>query len=85
MHSPSMLIDGKRTGVFVCGDDSDARAVVAKLVRDIEAEPVDAGPLTLARYTEPAGMLLVQLAYASGFGTRIGLSLLRDSGGRLHS
>ncbi|MBC8752345.1 F420-dependent NADP oxidoreductase [Paraburkholderia sp. WC7.3b] len=76
MHSPSMLIGGNRAGVFVCGDDSDARAVVATLVGDIDAEPIDAGPLTLARYTEPAAMLLVQLAYAHGFGTRIGLSLL---------
>jgi predicted dinucleotide-binding enzyme len=78
MHSPSMLIDGKRSAVFVCGDDREARAVVAKLVGDIDAEPIDAGPLALARYTEPAGMLLVQLAYASGFGSRIGLSLLRE-------
>src|ERR1700682_5724587 len=49
MHSPSMLIGGNRVGVFVCGDDSDARAVVAKLVIDLQAEPVDAGPLTLSR------------------------------------
>ncbi|TKC88813.1 hypothetical protein FAZ69_13810 [Trinickia terrae] len=80
LHSPSTLIGGHRPAVFVCGDDSDARAAVAGLVAEIGAEPVDAGPLALARYTEPAGMLLVQLAYVRGFGTRIGLSLLRDTG-----
>jgi predicted dinucleotide-binding enzyme len=80
MHSPSMLIGGNRPGVFVCGDDGDARAVVAALVSDIDAEPIDAGPLALARYAEPAAMLLVQLAYAHGFGTRIGLSLLHEKG-----
>jgi predicted dinucleotide-binding enzyme len=81
LHSPSMLIGGKRVGVFVCGDDSEARAVVAKLVSDIQAEPVDAGPLVLARFVEPAAMLLVQLAYTRGFGTRVGLSLMRETTG----
>lgn len=80
MHASNPLIGGKRSSVFVCGDDSDARAVVARLVSDIQAEPVDAGPLALARYAEPAGMLLVQLAYSRGFGTRIGLSLLSEAG-----
>ena len=33
-------------------------------MRDLRAHPVDAGPLTAARYVEPAMMLLVSLAYA---------------------
>jgi predicted dinucleotide-binding enzyme len=48
-------------------------------VEDIGGAPVDAGPLNLARYAEPAAMLLVQLAYAQGFGRRIGLALARDA------
>ncbi|MGV2292415.1 NAD(P)-binding domain-containing protein [Trinickia sp. YCB016] len=79
LHSPSLLIGVDRAAVFVCGDDSDARGIVAKLLDEIGAEPVDAGPLMLARFVEPAAMLLVQLAYKGGFGTRIGLSLLRDT------
>jgi predicted dinucleotide-binding enzyme len=75
MHSSSMLIGGAPATVFVCGDDAEARNAVAKLVEDIEAKPVDAGPLSTARYAEPAAMLLVQLARANGFGTRIGLAL----------
>jgi len=39
---------------------------------------VDAGPLSLARYTEPAGMLMVQLAYMNGFGARIASVLIQD-------
>jgi 8-hydroxy-5-deazaflavin:NADPH oxidoreductase len=81
LHSPSMLIGEHRAGVFVCGDDADARAIVAKLVDEIGAQPVDAGPLALARYAEPAAMLLVQLAYQQGFGARIGLSLLQETPG----
>jgi predicted dinucleotide-binding enzyme len=80
-----MLIGGKRVGVFVCGDDSEARAVIAKLLSDIQAEPVDVGPLVLARFVEPAAMLLVQLAYTGEFGTRVGLSLMRETtGGTTH-
>jgi predicted dinucleotide-binding enzyme len=79
MNSGNITINGHRVGVFVCGDDNDARAVIGKLVSDIGAEPVDAGPLMLARYAEPAAMLLVQLAYAQGLGGRIGLSLIREA------
>ena len=78
LHSPSMEIGGGRPGVFVCGDDADARRLVLGLVAEIGADGVDAGPLMLARYTEPLGMLLVQLAYVGGMGARIGATLLRD-------
>jgi len=78
LHSPSTHIGGGRPGVFVCGDDAAARNVVLNLLNAVDADGVDAGPLTLARYTEPAGMLLAQLAYAQGMGARIGLSLRRD-------
>ena len=60
---------------FVCGDDPGAKRAVAALVRDIGAHPVDAGPLTVARYVEPAMMLLVSLAYA-GVPRDLGLRLL---------
>jgi predicted dinucleotide-binding enzyme len=78
LHSSSTSIGGQKSGVFVCGDDGGAKDVVQHLVGDIGATAIDAGPLALARYTEPAGMLLVQLAYTGGFGARIGLALLRE-------
>ena len=78
LHSSSTEIGGGHPGVFVCGDDPEARKLVLGLVADIGADGVDAGPLMLARYTEPLGMLLVQLAYAQGFGARIGAFLLRE-------
>ncbi|MBV8842040.1 MAG: NAD(P)-binding domain-containing protein [Bryobacterales bacterium] len=79
LHSSSTVVGGSHPGVFVCGDDPEARAVICRLVRDIGGEPVNAGPLQLARYAEPAAMLLVQLAYMQGFGARIGLTLSRDA------
>jgi predicted dinucleotide-binding enzyme len=79
LHSSNTLINGARPGVFVCGDDADARKIVAGLVADIGAEPIDAGPLHLARYTEPACMLLAHLAYVQAWGARIGLTLARET------
>jgi len=74
---PLTLSNGRAPSVFVCGDDPQARTAIAALVREIGAEPTEAGPLRNARFAEPAGMLLVQLAYLQGMGAAIGLSLLR--------
>ncbi len=82
LHSASTHIAGVRPGVFVCGDDADARTTVLKLVADVDADGIDSGPLRLARYTEPFGMLLVQLAYVQGFGARIGAAFIREGATR---
>lgn len=66
---------GLLPSVFVAGDDADAKRAVERLIEDLGAMPVDAGPLTSARYIEPAMMLLVSLAYA-GEPRDIGLRLL---------
>jgi predicted dinucleotide-binding enzyme len=34
------------------------------LIRDVGFEPVDAGPLRVARYLEPFGLLVAELAYS---------------------
>jgi predicted dinucleotide-binding enzyme len=66
---------GLAPSVFVCGDDPEAKAVIERLVRELGAEPVDAGPLYAARLVEPAMMLLVSIAY-SGLPRDVGLRLL---------
>ena len=53
----------KRPSLVYCGDDEDAKAVAARLIRDAGFEPLDAGPLRIARYTEPFTLLIAQLAY----------------------
>lgn len=52
-----------RPGLVYCGDDTDAKGVAARLIRDAGFDPVDAGPLRIARYTEPFALLVAQLAY----------------------
>jgi predicted dinucleotide-binding enzyme len=46
-----------------CGDDESAKKVAAGLIRDVGFDPIDAGPLRIARYTEPFALLVAQLAY----------------------
>jgi predicted dinucleotide-binding enzyme len=66
---------GLQPTVFICGDDIGAKSIVGVLVRDLGADPVDAGPLTAARLVEPAMMLAVSIAYA-GVPRDVGLRLL---------
>jgi predicted dinucleotide-binding enzyme len=56
-----------------------AGSLGSALVRDLGAHPVDAGPLTTARFVEPAMMLLVRIAYA-GVPRDLGLRLLERGG-----
>ena len=53
----------KRPSLAYCGDDRRGKKVAAGLIRDVGFDPVDAGPLRIARYTEPFTMLIAQLAY----------------------
>jgi predicted dinucleotide-binding enzyme len=52
-----------RPSLVYCGDDVSSKAVVAGLIRDVGFDPVDAGPLRIARHTEPFALLVAQLAY----------------------
>jgi len=52
-----------RPSLVYCGDDSRSNGIAAKLIRDAGFDPVDAGPLRIARYTEPFALLIAQLAY----------------------
>lgn len=52
-----------RPSLVYCGDDETGKGVAATLIRGVGFEPVDAGPLRIARYTEPFALLVAQLAY----------------------
>ena len=42
-----------------------------RLIRDVGFQPIDAGPLRIARYAEPFTLLVAQLAYDSGRGAEL--------------
>jgi len=52
-----------RPSLVYCGDDRRGKDVAAGLIRDAGFDAVDAGPLRIARYTEPFALLVGQLAY----------------------
>lgn len=53
----------KRPSLVYCGDDARSKRTAARLIRDAGFDPVDAGALEIARYTEPFTLLMAQLAY----------------------
>jgi predicted dinucleotide-binding enzyme len=52
-----------RPSLVYCGDEVQAKNVAATLIRDVGFDPIDAGPLRVARYTEPFALLIARLAY----------------------
>lgn len=71
------VLGGTRQLLPVAGDDDAAKKVVLELGTQLGFDAVDAGPLSNARYLEPAVELLIQLAYGQGLGAGIGLALAR--------
>lgn len=65
------------TTVLVAGDDADAKAVLADVVRGGGLEAVDAGALTRARELEALGFLQLTLAAGSTIDWTGGFSLVK--------
>jgi 8-hydroxy-5-deazaflavin:NADPH oxidoreductase len=61
----------KKPSLAYCGDDEKAKSLTVELIRDVGFDPVDAGPLRIARYTEPFALLVAQLAYESEDGPEL--------------
>jgi predicted dinucleotide-binding enzyme len=69
-----------RPSLVYCGDDQGAKDLAAGLIRDVGFEPVDAGPLRIARYTEPFALLVGQLAYEGEGGPELAYRFERFPG-----
>jgi predicted dinucleotide-binding enzyme len=61
----------RRPSLVFCGDDAQAKKTAAKLIRDVGFDPLDLGPLEMARHTEPFTMLVAKLAYEGDTGPAI--------------
>jgi len=58
--------EGPASG-FLCGDDADAKAIVANILREFGWDPIDMGALSAARALEP--LVLLWMAYGRTHGT----------------
>lgn len=68
---------GAAAAMFICGDDAAAKTTVLGLAQELGFDPVDAGPLSMARELEPLAMLWIKLAYVQGLGRNIAFKLLK--------
>ncbi|RPJ27033.1 MAG: NADP oxidoreductase [Chloroflexi bacterium] len=66
-------VAGQPLDVFIAGDDADAKAKVAQLVKDGGLRPIDAGPLSRARQIE--GMQLLHITVQGTLGTNWGSTI----------
>lgn len=71
------MFGGQMATQFFCGDDIEAKQVVAALIRDLQMEPVDAGPLSNCQYLESMAMLYIHLAVRGGWGGNCALKMLK--------
>jgi hypothetical protein len=69
----------RRPSLVYCGDDTRSKNIAATLIRDVGFDPVDAGPLRIARYTEPFTLLIAQLAYEGDEGPELAYRFERYS------
>jgi predicted dinucleotide-binding enzyme len=70
------IYNGVAASNFYCGDNADAKRVVAQLIAEVGFEAVDAGPLAASRYLEP--LMLLWISCSQTIGSRdIAFKLLR--------
>jgi 8-hydroxy-5-deazaflavin:NADPH oxidoreductase len=67
----------RRPSLLCCGDNHDAKDVASQLIRDVGFEPIDAGPLRVARYLEPFTLVMAQLAYEGDEGPEVAYRIER--------
>ena len=77
MQPGKQTFNGYKGTGFYCGDDPEAKKVVAQLIEDAGFEPVDAGMLKNARYLEPMAQLNIQIAYGLSGGTDVAFRYMR--------
>jgi predicted dinucleotide-binding enzyme len=69
-----------RPSLVYCGDDARGKEVASRLISDVGFDPLDAGPLRIARYLEPFGLLVAQLAYEGEGGPELAYRFERFAG-----
>lgn len=77
MSSNSRMFGSLKPTGFFCGDDRPAKAKVSGLIEETGLDPLDVGPLMMARYLEPLALLMINLGFNQRMGADIAFRLLR--------
>jgi 8-hydroxy-5-deazaflavin:NADPH oxidoreductase len=75
--SDSRQFGGDRPSIFYCGEDAEAKRIVADLIEECGYEAIDAGSLIVARSLETLATAWVQFAVASKLFPNLGLRALQ--------
>jgi len=67
----------RRLNMFFCGDNPAAKKTVVGIIESLGLVPVDAGPLSEARYIEPLAVFMIRLAFVQGMGGDIAWKLIK--------
>jgi hypothetical protein len=78
-HYLNPVFNNQAASMLICGDDADAKTVVAGLALDLGFEVVDVGGLNQAVLLENLARLWVTLAMSANYGRDIAFKLLRRS------
>lgn len=70
------IVDGVRLDGFFATDDERARIVMHELLESLGFEPVDCGPLVMARVLEDMGLLNIRLNAVNGWPWQSGWKLV---------
>jgi hypothetical protein len=68
--------DGIVRDCFYCGDDREAKEIVAQLIREVGFRPVDCGPLKVARTLDLMVPLMIELDRKLGANASLSWKLL---------
>jgi predicted dinucleotide-binding enzyme len=73
----NVLAQGRPLDVFIAGDDAQAKASVSAFIESLGLRPLDTGDLTMARWLEAAGVLMMGLGRhgVGNYGFSLGVTL----------
>lgn len=76
VNQSSPMVDGTQLDGFVAGDDEGAKKTVLQLLEKIGFNPIDAGPLSVARYLEGMAFINISLNANNGWSWQSGWKLV---------
>lgn len=71
-------IEARKSVMYFCGNDQEARFKTQTLIQEIGFYPMDAGDIKSARLLEPFALLWISTAYKFGLGRDFAFSIIKN-------
>jgi len=76
MENPE--IDGRKSVMYFCGNDQEARFKTQTIIQELGFQPMDAGDIKSSRLLEPFALLWISTAYKYGLGRDFAFSINKN-------